>query len=259
MPYKKTDGGSRMIRLSFSATMEGAVCVLLLAMLAACSTVVVKSNVTPSAQLNAQAREFPAPEYLIQVGDELEIQFRYNPDLNQKLPVRPDGRISLPIVKEVLVSGMSPGKLAELLTDKYRQELRRPDVTVIVHTFPAQRVFVDGEVLMPNLITLTGGSLTVMQAIAQARGLKDTARRTQVLVIRQNPAGPAFTAVVDITKVIDGTDKSQDITLMPNDIVYVPRSAIANVDLWVDLYIRKMLPFALPSPVPTPVSTSSSW
>jgi polysaccharide export outer membrane protein len=259
MPYKKTDGGSRMIRLSFSATMEGAVGMLLLVMLAACSTVVVKSNVTPFAQLNAQAREFPAPEYLIQVGDELEIQFRYNPDLNQlKLPVRPDGRISLPIVKEVLVSGMSPGKLAELLTDKYRPELRRPDVTVIVHTFSAQRVFVDGEVLWPNRVPLTA-PLTVMQAIAEARGLKDSARRTQVLVIRQNPEGPFLTAVVDLTKIIDGTDKSQNISLMPNDIVYVPRSAIADVDLWVDQYIRKMLPFALPSPVPTPTTTSGTW
>ncbi len=237
--------------------MEGTVCVLLLAMLAACSHVV-KSDVTPFAQLNAQARVFPAPEYLIQVGDELEVQFRYNPDLNQlHLPVRPDGRISLPIVKEVLVSGMSPGKLEELLADKYRPELKRPDVTVIVHTFSAQRVFVDGEVFWPQVVPLTG-PLTVMQAIAQARGLKDTARRTQVLVIRQNPKGPAFTAVVDLTKIIDGTDKSQNISLMPYDIVYVPRSAIANVDLWVDLYVRRMLPFPLPSPVPTP-TTTSTW
>ena len=99
--------------------MEGVVGALLLATLAACAPVV-RSNVTPSAQLNAQARTFPAPEYLIQVGDEIEVKFLYNPDMNERLPVRPDGRISLPIVKEVLVSGMSPKKLEELLTDKFR-------------------------------------------------------------------------------------------------------------------------------------------
>ena len=102
------------------------------------------------------------------------------------------------------------------------------------------------------------GPLTVMQAIAMAGGLKESARRTQVLVIRQNPEGPSFTAVMDLTKAIDGTDKSQDISLMPYDIVYVPRSAIANVDVWVDQYVRRMLPFPLPSPIPTP-TTTSTW
>lgn len=131
-------------------------------------------------------------------------------------------------------------------------------MTVIVHSFSAQKVFVDGEVLWPNFVPLTG-TLTVMQAIAQARGLRDTARRTQVLVIRQHPEGTFSTAVVDLTKIIDGTDKSQNISLMANDIVFVPKTVIANVDRWVDQYIRKLLPFSLPSPIPTPTTTSTIY
>jgi protein involved in polysaccharide export with SLBB domain len=81
-----------------------------------------------------------------------------------------------------------------------------------------------------------------MRAIAQAGGFRDTARRTQVIVIRQNPDGPFFTTVLDITKVINGADKAQDISLMPYDIVYVPKSAIADVDLWVQQYVNSIIP-----------------
>ena len=89
-----------------------------------------------------------------------------------------------------------------------------------------------------------------MQAISQAGGLKDTARRTQVIVMRRNGEGPFFTSVVDLTQVIDGTDKKQDIALMPYDIVYVPKSAIANVNLFVQQYITQNIPYPLMIAVP---------
>jgi protein involved in polysaccharide export with SLBB domain len=230
------------------------VCLLLLVALASCGSVV-KKDITPSAQLNTQAREFPNLEYVIQAGDELELNFLYNTELNQKLPVRPDGRISLPLVKEVLAAGLTPKKLEELLTEKYMPELKKPDITVIVRSFSAQKVFVDGEVGRPGLVPLTGPT-TVMLAISQAGGLKDTARRTQVIVMRRNGDGPSFTSVVDLTQVIDGTDKRQDIALMPYDIVYVPKSAVANVNLFVQQYISANIPFpllyGLPYAVPAP-------
>jgi polysaccharide biosynthesis/export protein len=224
--------------------------VLLAILGAGCSPVVV-ANRTPSFQLDEQARKAPAPDYLLQVGDELEIQFTYNPELNQKIPVRPDGRIALPLVKEIQVAGMSPRELSEFLVEKYTPELKKPDVTVIVRTFTAQKIFIDGEVNRAGLHPIMG-SLTVMQAIAMAGGVRDTARMNEILVIRQNPKGPYLTAVVDISRAIDGTDKAQDIALLPYDMVYVPKSSIANVNLWVEQYIKRVLPFALPSPVPTP-------
>jgi polysaccharide biosynthesis/export protein len=235
--------------------------VLMLVALASCGSVV-KTEITPAAQFNAQARAFPNLDYMIQVGDELDLIFLYNAELNQlRLPVRPDGRISIPLVKEVVVAGLSPKKLEELLTEKYRPELKKPDITVIVRTFSAQKIFVDGEVnragLVPFTGTLVGPPITVMRAIAQAGGLKDTARRTQVLVIRPNQDGPPFTSVVDLTKAIDGTDKSQDIALMPYDIVYVPKSAIANVNLFVQQYITQNIPtpFYMAVPYVAPVPT----
>jgi polysaccharide biosynthesis/export protein len=222
----------------------------LMTMVVGCGPAIV-ANLTPSAQLNEQARVTPAPEYLLQAGDDIEIQFVYNPELNQKLPVRPDGRISLPLVKELLVVGMSPRELSDLLTDKYRPELKKPEITVIVRTFTAQKIFIDGEVNRAGIQPIMG-PLSVMQAISMAGGLKETARANEVLIIRQSPKGPFITTVVDVTRAIDGTDKSQDIALMAYDMVYVPKSPIANVDLWVDLYVRRLLPFSLPSPVPSP-------
>jgi len=103
------------------------------------------------------------------------------------------------------------------------------------------------------------GSMTVSQAIAQSGGFGYDARKNEVVVIRRNPAGKPLVTVVDMLQVQRGEDMTNDINLMPYDMVYVPKSQIAEVDKWVDQYIRKMLPFPLPSPIPTPTTTTSSW
>lgn len=195
----------------------------------------------------------PDTNYKIQVGDTLDIKFFYNPELNEKeLPVRPDGRISLQLIDEVSASGLTPDNLKTLLKKKFEAtELKNVEIAVVVRSFSHQKVFVDGEVNAPRLVPIMG-QLTVMQAIAQAVGMKDTARRWEVIVIRHGRDHKPMITTVNLDKVLDGTDLSQDILLMPFDIVYVPKSPIANVDLWVDLYIRRLLPFALPSPLPTP-------
>ncbi|MCX8022621.1 MAG: polysaccharide export protein [Syntrophorhabdaceae bacterium] len=207
-----------------------------------------------------QTHIYPRPElftpdtpYKIQVGDTLDIKFFYNPELNERdLPVRPDGRISLQLIDEVYVAGLTPLELRDLLKKKYETtELKNVEISVIVRSFSHQKVFVDGEVGVPTLVPIMG-QLTVMQAIAQARGMKETARRWEVIVIRFGRDHKPMITTVNLDKVLDGTDLNQDILLMPYDIVYVPRSPIANFDLWVDQYIRRALPFPLPSPVPTP-------
>ena len=86
------------------------------------------------------------------------------------------------------------------------------------------------------------GYMTVLQAISQAGGVKDTARITEVIVIRRGADNKPLVIPVNVKKAIDGADMSQDIILRPFDIVYVPKSAIANVNVWVDQYIRKNIP-----------------
>ena len=182
-------------------------------------------------------------EYKLQVGDQLDIKFFYNPELNEQVTIRPDGRISLQLAHEIMVAGLTPAELTNLLIKKYATEVKRPEITVIVRSFSSQRVYVDGEVAKPGMISLVG-FMTVLPTISQAGGVKDSARTSEVIVIRRGADNKPLVIPVNLDKAIDGTDMSQDIILRPFDIVYVPRSPIANVNVWVDLYIRKNIPIS---------------
>lgn len=183
-------------------------------------------------------------EYTIQAGDQLDIKFFYNPDLNEQVFVRPDGRISLQLVHEIVAAGLTPSQLADLLKKKYEGELDNPEVTVILRSFGGQRVYIDGEVSKPGIINLIT-PLTVAQSLAEAGGVKETAKLSEIILIRRGPDNKPVGLIMNMEKVIYGTDPGSDIYLMPNDIVYVPRSSIANFNIWVDQYIRKNIPLSL--------------
>lgn len=197
-------------------------------------------------QMDQQARAYPQKEYVIGIGDTLDIKFMHNPEFNELLlPVRPDGRISLQLAPDIKAAGLTPGQLKDALTEKYSSELKQPEIAVIVRSFTGQKIFVDGEVGFAGLIDLRGPT-TVMAAIAQAHGARDTARLSNVIVIRKDADGKPMVANLDLRKVINGTDVSQDIYLMPYDIVYVPQSNIARVDKFVDEYINRFVPGHFP-------------
>ena len=184
------------------------------------------------------------PAYVIQPGDEIDVKFFYNPLLDESVTVRPDGRISLQLVQEVPAASLTTSELSAVLKEKYSPHLRDPEISVIVRSFDSRRVYVDGEVVQPGMVEM-GGGLTIMQAIASVKGLKDSARRSEVLIIRRNNLKRPFVLTIDVDAAMDGTDVTQDVVLEPYDIVYVPKSAIAHVNTFVDLYIRKNIPFDL--------------
>jgi protein involved in polysaccharide export with SLBB domain len=217
-------------------------------MLVGCGPVAVST--TQHHLFDREAKLGSQPEYRIGVGDELEIKFLHNPEMNERVPVRPDGRISMPLAKQVVAAGLTPGELENLLYQRYAPELKKPDVTVMVRGFYAQKIWVDGEVSRPGLVPMMG-SMSVLQAIANAGGFRETARLSEVLVIRRTQEKPLVT-ILDLEAARNNTDMSQDIYLMPSDIVFVPRSKIANLNLWVDQYIRRLIPFSLPQVIPTP-------
>jgi protein involved in polysaccharide export with SLBB domain len=182
-------------------------------------------------------------EYKIQIGDQLDVKFYFNADLNEHLVVRPDGRISLQLVPELVAAGLTPTELTEKLKQGYSQQLSKPELTVIVRTFSAQRVFVGGEVGKPGEKPLVG-SITALQAIAMAEGFKDSARLTEVIVIRRNPDRRPLVIPINLKAAMTGVDPSQDLTLMPYDVVYVPKSAMANVNKWVNMFIWNNVPIS---------------
>ncbi len=179
--------------------------------------------------------------YVIQVNDELAIKFYNNPELNEDVKVRPDGKISLQLVDDVQAAGLSPVQLDAELTKRYTGELADPNVSVIVRTAGGDHVYVNGEVGKQGVVPLVGG-MTLYQSIQTAGGFLDTAQRSQVILIRKGPDGKPFGRAVDVRLIQAGESPESDIPLRPLDMVFVPRSKIANVDLFVKQYIRDALP-----------------
>ena len=89
-------------------------------------------------------------EYYLQPGDTLDIIFYNTPELNREVTIRPDGKLSLPPLDEFLVAGLTPNQLEKILTQKYKDELKQPVINVMLKGFQGQRVYVGGEVKLPN-------------------------------------------------------------------------------------------------------------
>ena len=183
----------------------------------------------------------PSP-YIIQPGDELDIKFFYNPELNETVAVRPDGKISLQLIDEIQAASLQPSELDRRLTDLYSRELKRPVLTVIVRSFTGQQVYVGGEVNTPGLVTLPPG-ITPLQAVFQSGGFKDTAQPAETLIIRKGPDNRPVPLRIDLAAVMNASSQGPDFHLQPDDIVYVPKSAIARLNQFVSQYIEQLLLF----------------
>lgn len=182
--------------------------------------------------------------YRVAVNDELNFRFFYLPELNTIATVRADGRVSLPLVGEVPVDGLTVAELTERVEWLMSAHARRPQLMINVQGGTSQRVFVGGEVTRPGVQPLQG-PLTVLQAVMVAEGLKDGAQPREVIVLRRGPAGSRTVLPVDLSAAMNGSDLSQDLLLQAYDAVIVPRSGIANLGLWVDQYVKRVLPFSL--------------
>jgi protein involved in polysaccharide export with SLBB domain len=180
--------------------------------------------------------------YRIHAGDEIDIKFFYNPDLNERVTIRPDGRLSLQLIPEVTAAGKSTAELARQLEALYAPVLAEPRISILVRSFPSQRIFVDGEVIRPGMFQLVN-QMKLSQAIAAAGGLKETAYAKQILVLRQGERAPV-SLNFDLSAYRKGRPLAEDPALQPEDVVFVARSKIANVNLWIDQYIRRSIPIS---------------
>lgn len=181
-----------------------------------------------------------ANDVQLRPGDVVKVKFAYWPELDEQQTVRPDGKIALQLVGEVNAGGMTPNILREQLVGLYAPKLNSPVISVILESAASHRVYVGGEVHTPGLVVLNG-RLTVLAAIMQAGGfIKESARLKEVLVIRQRD-GKQHVTRVDIKQALKHPETNA-VYLEPQDVVYVPRTAIDKVDQWVDQYINKIVP-----------------
>jgi polysaccharide export outer membrane protein len=181
-------------------------------------------------QSAAAATQAPKPEappshsddaYLIGADDVLAINVWKEPEITRSVPVRSDGRISLPLIGELQASGQTPHQLELEIARRLKDYISEPQVTVIVADSKSQKINILGMVMKPGSYLLSG-SATVLDAIALAGGFRDFAKQKSIYVLRQQPDGTQKRLPFNYKDMIKGKNPGQNIRLEPRDTVVVP-------------------------------------
>ncbi len=189
-------------------------------------------------------RTFDESAYRLSPGDGLEIKFGYNPELNEQIQVRPDGFISLPLVGELNVGSMTVGEFVDSVTKRYATVLRTPAVTVQIRSYANRRVYVGGEVTKPGMLQLASRE-TALDAITEAGGLKASANRDEVIVLRRTDLDTPRVIRLSLKPKNGAAAEAADFTLQPLDVVLVNESGVSKAGRAVDQYVRQLSPFLL--------------
>ncbi|MCA9734474.1 MAG: polysaccharide export protein [Deferribacteres bacterium] len=191
-------------------------------------------------------------EYRLGFGDVIDIKFFRNTEFSETLTVRPDGRISLPKIGELLVAGMTPVELDSIVTQAYNTFIIDPDVTVIVRQFGGAQVYVLGEVERPGGYPLQK-NMDIMQALASAGGIKNGAKINCIMRLRKSDAKTVNVTRLNLKQFIKSSQSSiavdESLFVQGQDIIYVPKTFISSTSEFLkmvydgflaplDLYLR---------------------
>lgn len=184
-----------------------------------------------------------APQHRLAAGDEIELRFLFNTELNDRLVIGPDGRVTVPLLGPVLAEGSTVPQFTEALKKAYAPYLRVPDLDVIVRGYGSARVYVGGEVRNPGVEALTG-RMNVLQGVLMAGGFLPTAQPGEVVVIRRRADNKPMLRTVNVRALIGRDKPSEDFPLQSADVIYVPRSGVADFDLFIEQYLNEAIPFS---------------
>jgi len=159
--------------------------------------------------------------FVIGNDDVLAITVWKEPDISKIVPVRSDGKISLPLAGEVEAAGRTPLKLEQEIAEKLKSYISEPVVTVIVQQINSQKINILGMVAKPGSYPLTNAA-TVLDAISQAGGFRDFAKKKSIYILRQNADGTQTKLPFNYKDVIKGQNPAQNVKLQPRDTVVVP-------------------------------------
>jgi polysaccharide biosynthesis/export protein len=176
-----------------------------------------------AADTNAAAQKAVAtqdPNYIIGAQDVLDISVWKEPEVSRLVPVRPDGKISLPLLNDVQAAGLTPSQLAEQITVSLKKFVTSPQVTVIVTTINSQRIYIIGEVTRPGAFPMLPG-MNVLQGLSSAGGFTQFAKTKSIYVLRMEN-GKQQKYPVNYKEVVSGKRPEQDILLKAGDTIVVP-------------------------------------
>jgi polysaccharide export outer membrane protein len=181
-------------------------------------------------------------DYVIGVGDRLDVVFFIHKDLTTlNLLVRDDGRITLPYVGDVPAVGFTPMRLDSTLTERFSEVLREPILSVIVRDPAAKYVYVLGQVLQAGEFRFDT-KISLMQALARARGFGRGAKASHVVVIRRDGPERIVGVEVDVGSITKGKRYANDIWLRNYDIVYVPKTRLQSASEFVEIVYDVLFP-----------------
>jgi polysaccharide export outer membrane protein len=166
----------------------------------------------------ALAEESP---YIIGPDDVLSVVFWRDKDMSQDVVVRPDGKISLPLVNDIQAGGLTPSQLCDVIKDAARRFVEDPSVTVVVKQINSRKVFITGQVEKPGPYPING-RMSVVQLISLAGGLKEYTDGKRILIMRTDKAGRKVARPFNYREVLAGRNLEQNIDLEPGDTVVVP-------------------------------------
>jgi protein involved in polysaccharide export with SLBB domain len=201
---------------------------------------------------SAQSQEAPAtettgvvysettPAYRFYPGDEIDITVFSAPELTRTVTVGPDGRIALPLVGGIRAADLSAEELHDRLVTAYASHLRMPELTVTPRSYGSRQVFVGGEVARPGIYEMPA-NIDAFQAVALAGGFLPSARRGDVIVLSR-ASGETQVSEVDLSSRAMRQGFPDARPLQRYDVVYVPRSHISQVNLFMQQYVRDALP-----------------
>jgi polysaccharide export outer membrane protein len=180
------------------------------------------------ADKNATPERAQSPEkshsddaYVIGANDVLAVNVWKEPDVTRSVPVRSDGKISLPLAGELQAAGQTPRQLEQEITKRLQSYISDPEVTVIVTESKSQKINILGMVARPGTYLLSG-STTILDAISMAGGFKDFAKKKSIYVLRTNADGTQKHIPFNYKEVIKGTNPEQNVKLQSGDTVVVP-------------------------------------
>lgn len=163
----------------------------------------------------------PNEEFIIGTGDILAINVWREAEISRVVPVRSDGRISIPLIGELQASGRTPRQVESEISTKLKDYISEPEVTVIVQEIRSQKFNVLGMVTRPGSYVLTK-PVTVLDAVAIAGGFRDFAKQKDMYVLRRNPDGTQTRFSFNYKDVVKGRNPGQNLELEPNDTVVIP-------------------------------------
>ncbi|TDT89593.1 protein involved in polysaccharide export with SLBB domain [Azorhizobium sp. AG788] len=181
--------------------------------------------------------------YRLGPGDKLKVKYFVTRDMDEDITVAPDGTIALRSTGQMRVEGMSLAAVQDAVRRASRNDLTDQRVTVALEDAVSARVFVGGMVARPGSYRLSDMRVSALQAILLAGGFTDEARLGQIAIIRRGPNNEPMLRTVNVRDVIETAWDEGNVPLMAGDIIYVPRSSIAELDLWIDQFINKVVPF----------------